>query len=261
MPEPDRYIPGVPCWVDTSQPDPDAAADFYSGLFGWEFEDVMPAGAPGRYLAARLGGEDVAAVGSIPDGAPGFATWNTYIWVDSADETAAKIEAAGGAILDGAVRRHGCGSHGGVHRPRGRRVLRLAGPEAPRRPRRQPARLVELQRPEHPRRRSREAVLRRRLRLGDTNLLGQLRGLDAARVRRPSRARSAQPARGDGRNGRPRASRKSSRASTRSARTRRACRRTGASRLPWTTRTRPPRRPLSSAAACSWRRSMLRGSG
>ena len=42
MPERDGYIPGVPCWVDTSQPDPEAVLDFYSGLFGWEFEDVMP---------------------------------------------------------------------------------------------------------------------------------------------------------------------------------------------------------------------------
>ena len=25
MPEQDRYIPGVPCWIDTNQPDPDAA--------------------------------------------------------------------------------------------------------------------------------------------------------------------------------------------------------------------------------------------
>ena len=41
MPERDGYIAGVPCWVDTSQPDPDAAADFYGGLFGWEFEDAM----------------------------------------------------------------------------------------------------------------------------------------------------------------------------------------------------------------------------
>jgi hypothetical protein len=32
MPERDGYIAGVPCWVDTSQPDPDAAAAFYRGL-------------------------------------------------------------------------------------------------------------------------------------------------------------------------------------------------------------------------------------
>ena len=25
----DGYPPGVPCWVDTSQPDPAAAAEFY----------------------------------------------------------------------------------------------------------------------------------------------------------------------------------------------------------------------------------------
>jgi hypothetical protein len=29
MPERDGFIAGVPCWVDTSQPDPDAAAGFY----------------------------------------------------------------------------------------------------------------------------------------------------------------------------------------------------------------------------------------
>jgi len=35
MPERDGYIPGVPCWIDTSQSDPEAAVDFYSGLFGF----------------------------------------------------------------------------------------------------------------------------------------------------------------------------------------------------------------------------------
>src|SRR5437016_3277505 len=98
MPERDGYIPGVPCWIDTSQPDPEAAVAFYSGLFGWDFEDVMPPGAEGKYFIARLGGGDVAAVGSIPEGAPPMALWNTYIWVDSADETAAKVRDAGGTV-------------------------------------------------------------------------------------------------------------------------------------------------------------------
>ena len=70
MTERDGYIPGVPCWVDTSQPDPEAAVDFYSGLFGWEFEDVMPPGSDGKYFIARLRGGDVAAVGSHPEAAP-----------------------------------------------------------------------------------------------------------------------------------------------------------------------------------------------
>jgi uncharacterized protein len=95
----DRYIPGVPCWIDTTQPDPDAAAAFYGGLFGWELEDAMPPEAPGRYLMARLGGRDVAAVSSQMEGAPPVATWNTYVWVADADATAEKVRAAGGTVL------------------------------------------------------------------------------------------------------------------------------------------------------------------
>jgi predicted enzyme related to lactoylglutathione lyase len=90
----DRYIPGVPCWVDTSQPDPEAAVAFYSGLFGWEFEDVMPPGAPQPYFIGRLPGGDVAAVTSGEE-----AAWNTYVWVEDAEATAARVHAAGGTVL------------------------------------------------------------------------------------------------------------------------------------------------------------------
>jgi len=99
MPERDGYIPGVPCWVDTTQPDPDAALPFYGGLFGWEFENVMPEGSDdGKYVIGRIRGGGAAAVASIPAGAPPMARWNTYVWVDSADETAAKARDAGGAV-------------------------------------------------------------------------------------------------------------------------------------------------------------------
>ena len=99
MAERDGYIPGVPCWIDTAHPDPEAAVDFYSGLFGWDFEDVMPPGSETKYFMARIRGKDVAAVSSVPPGAPPMAMWNTYIWVDSADETAAKVRDAGGSIF------------------------------------------------------------------------------------------------------------------------------------------------------------------
>jgi uncharacterized protein len=96
MVERDGYPPGVPCWVDTGQPDPQAAADFYGALFGWELEDRMPAGSPGRYFVAQLRGRDVAAVGSLPEQAPPGPAWNTYVWVESADDAAAKVKDAGG---------------------------------------------------------------------------------------------------------------------------------------------------------------------
>jgi predicted enzyme related to lactoylglutathione lyase len=98
MSERDGYIPGVPCWVDTSQPDPEASLPFYSGLFGWEFNNLMPEGSGGDYFVGYIRGGDVAAVGTIPEGAPRVATWNTYIWVDSADETATKALKAGGGV-------------------------------------------------------------------------------------------------------------------------------------------------------------------
>ena len=98
MPERDGYIPGVPCWIDASEPEPEAVLPFYRELFGWELEDVMPAGAPAKYFMARIRGGDVAAIGSVPEGAPPVPVWNTYVWVDSADETAAKAREAGGSV-------------------------------------------------------------------------------------------------------------------------------------------------------------------
>ena len=113
MPERDGYIPGVPCWVDASEPDPEAAVGFYGGFFGWEFEDVMPPGSEERYFIARSEaagwslfdtsgasrGGDVAAVGSIPGAAPPRAAWNTHFWVDSADEAATRVRDAGGVVV------------------------------------------------------------------------------------------------------------------------------------------------------------------
>ena len=99
MLERDGYLPGVPCWVDTSQPDPEAAVAFYRGLFGWEFEDAMPAGSPTHYFLARLRGGDVAAVGSQPQDGPRTAVWNTYVWVESADAAVAKVRDAGGRVV------------------------------------------------------------------------------------------------------------------------------------------------------------------
>jgi len=95
----DGYPAGVPCWIDTTQPDPQAAAEFYRGLLGWKLEDVMPPNSPGQYFVARLHGRDVAGISSIPGGNSTRAKWNTYVWVDNADETAQRVEQARGRVL------------------------------------------------------------------------------------------------------------------------------------------------------------------
>jgi hypothetical protein len=101
--ERDGYPAGVPCWVDTTQPDPPAAVAFYGRLFGWQFEDRMPAGAGSHYFVATLRGRDVAAIGSPAGDAPSSsssgAIWNTYVWVDGADDAGARVAAAGGRVV------------------------------------------------------------------------------------------------------------------------------------------------------------------
>jgi len=99
MSERNGYIPGVPCWIDISAPDAQAAAQFYSDLFGWEIDNVMPEGADGEYFVGRIRGGDVAGIGSVVDGAS-RATWNSYVWVDNADDAAAKARSAGGSATD-----------------------------------------------------------------------------------------------------------------------------------------------------------------
>ena len=99
MPDRDGYIPGVPCWVDTNQPDPAAALAFYRELFGWEFEDVAPPGSGRTYAIGRIRGGDAGAVSSIAPGEPPVAKWNTYVWVEDADETAARARDAGGTVV------------------------------------------------------------------------------------------------------------------------------------------------------------------
>lgn len=94
----DEYPRGVPCWIDTAEPDPDAAVRFYGELFGWEFENVMPADSPRSYFVARLDGLTVAGVRPLADEMGPDAFWSTYVCVESADEAATKATQAGGSV-------------------------------------------------------------------------------------------------------------------------------------------------------------------
>lgn len=71
---------------------------FYKELFGWEAEETTPPGSDRRLFMCRLRGRDVTAIGSpppVPDHTP---VWGTYVWVESAEETAAKATEAGGRV-------------------------------------------------------------------------------------------------------------------------------------------------------------------
>jgi predicted enzyme related to lactoylglutathione lyase len=91
------YPHGVPSWIDTVAHDLDEAKRFYAGLFDWTFTDAVPADAPGSYLIAAIGGQDVAAIASAESDDEPIA-WRTYIAVDDADATAKAVDAAGGTV-------------------------------------------------------------------------------------------------------------------------------------------------------------------
>jgi uncharacterized protein len=95
MSERDAYEPGVPCWVTTLQPDPEAAAAFYAAILGW---DTEPANG---YLVARLRGRPVAAIAPLPTGvdAPPPPAWLTHVSVADADAAAEAAAGAGGSLL------------------------------------------------------------------------------------------------------------------------------------------------------------------
>ena len=92
-----RYIAGVPCWIDTGRANPEPAMEFYGDLFNWQFLNQAPDDAPVRYMAAALDGMPVGAIGEQPqmDWAP---VWNTYVQVADADDATSRVEAAGGKV-------------------------------------------------------------------------------------------------------------------------------------------------------------------
>jgi predicted enzyme related to lactoylglutathione lyase len=95
----ESYAPGTPCWVDIQCADLGASQAFYADLLGWEYEPMTVEGI-GSYPVGTIEGDRVA--GLMPadeDGGPQM--WGTHISVADAEETAAKVTAAGGQVLAG----------------------------------------------------------------------------------------------------------------------------------------------------------------
>src|ERR687892_1519651 len=101
MGERTRYEAGTFCSVGLATSDPGGATTFYTGLFGWQAED-LETGAAGTYTALRRGGEEVAILymqqpEARAAGAPPH--WTSYVSVEDADATAARAVELGGAAV------------------------------------------------------------------------------------------------------------------------------------------------------------------
>lgn len=106
MSQQNGYPNGAPCWVETLQPDPHAAMEFYGPLFGWEFQEADTASNgpdDGGYFTAMLDGQQVAGVRSIrtPDDQPIPPMWSTSIRTSDIGAAIDDAVGAGGKLLLG----------------------------------------------------------------------------------------------------------------------------------------------------------------
>jgi len=101
MGERTSYEPGTFCWVDLATSDAEGAKAFYTGLLGWDLED-MPADEAGVYTMASVNGRHVAALYPQPSdqadrGAP--PNWMNYVLVEDVDESANRATELGANVL------------------------------------------------------------------------------------------------------------------------------------------------------------------
>lgn len=89
---------GAPNWVDLSTPDIDAALDFYGKLFDWEIE--ASESPMGMYHIGYVRGQQVAGMMQNAPEMGDVAAWTTFFNVEDIDEAVARIEGAGGHILE-----------------------------------------------------------------------------------------------------------------------------------------------------------------
>ena len=97
MSHPHQYLVGVPCWIETLQPDIPAAQRFYGELFGWTFDQAIT--GDDQHGDARLRGQTVAGISQAPDVLP-TAVWITYVAVDGLQDALQRAIDAGATVLD-----------------------------------------------------------------------------------------------------------------------------------------------------------------
>ena len=91
--------PGTLTWNELQSRDPDTAASFYGGLFGWEMERIEQDGRL-AYVTIKNGGRTnggIMPMGEQHGDAPPH--WLAYFVAESADDTAARVRELGGGVL------------------------------------------------------------------------------------------------------------------------------------------------------------------
>ncbi len=91
-------VPGAVCWTEMLTRDPEASANFYHEIFGWE-----TAADESGYTTFLLNGEGIAGLLPMPDGVPAAAPahWSVYFTVESCELTErAAVDLGGGVLVE-----------------------------------------------------------------------------------------------------------------------------------------------------------------
>ncbi len=91
-------LQGNPIWFSLSTPDPQAAKDFYTGLFGWEWADVPMSGGNTYHMAIR-NDANIAGMSENDDIHGIMGVWVNSVYVEDAEETVQRIKTNGGSAL------------------------------------------------------------------------------------------------------------------------------------------------------------------
>ena len=101
MPEMTEYPSGSPSWADLLSHAGQAAKDFYTALFGWEYQD-HPAGPDMTYTMYTHNGQAACASAEAGPGQENLpAHWSVYVTVDDLEAAAERAQAAGGTVVFG----------------------------------------------------------------------------------------------------------------------------------------------------------------
>ncbi len=88
---------GAFSWNELMTNDVAAAKKFYTEAFDWEFKDEPMEGM--TYTVVKAGGKDIGGIMAWPPESGEMpAAWGAYVTVNDVDETARKVETAGGKI-------------------------------------------------------------------------------------------------------------------------------------------------------------------
>jgi uncharacterized protein len=117
-------VPGAMAWNELASPDPDASAEFYRELFGWQTEPMEGAGGMPYLVIKTSDGHMNGGIRAAMENEPSY--WLVYFGADDIDARLAKAGELGGTALVGATD-IGMGKIGVVQDPQGAVFALFAG--------------------------------------------------------------------------------------------------------------------------------------